>query len=137
MKSLLSDSVARQPWTLVPGMKRWNVTAASSGRLLGSKEANGFINRGYESDIDAALGHFTMPWPSLVATSGVTAAGQRVGRWGLAWRVLALLTLPFRTPTPRAFRRTFDHIRHQWMRRPAYAEEVRGLLAHDAAGRLR
>lgn len=101
------------------------------------KEANGFINRGYESDIDAALGHFTMPWPSLVATSGVTATGQRVGRWGLAWRVLALLTLPFRTPTPRAFRRTFDHIRHQWMRRPAYAEEVRGLLAHDAAGRLR
>ena len=101
------------------------------------KEANGFINRGYESDIDAALGHFTMPWPSLVATSGVTAAGQRVGRWGLAWRVLALLTLPFRTPTPRAFRRTFDHIRHQWMRRPAYAEEVRGLLAHDAAARLR
>ena len=101
------------------------------------KEANGFINRGYESDIEAALAYFAMPWPSLVATSGITPAGHRVGRWGLVWRVLMLLALPFCTPNPGTFRRTFDHIRHQWMRRPPYAEDVRGLLAHDADARLR
>ena len=101
------------------------------------KEANGFINRGYESDIEAALAHFRMDWPSLVATAGETSKGHAVGRWGLAWRVLALLALPFRSPTRGAVRRTFDHIRHQWLRRPAYFDHVRDLLGHDDAGRLR
>lgn len=101
------------------------------------KEANGFINRGYESDIEAALAHFRMDWPSLVATAGESSNGHAVGRWGLAWRVLALLALPFRSPTHGAVRRTFDHIRHQWLRRPAYSDHVRDLLARNDAGRLR
>lgn len=99
------------------------------------KEANGFINRGYESDIEAVLAHFSMTWPSLVATAGVSSKGQPVSRWGLAWRVLALLALPFRSPTRGAVRRTFDHIRHQWLRRPAYSEGVRNVLTRDAADR--
>lgn len=101
------------------------------------KEANGFVNRTYESDIEAALAHFAMAWPSLVASRGVTAAGTEIGRWGLAWRVLGLLGLPWRSPTRGAWRRTCDHIRHQWMRRPAYVEAVGDRLARDAAGRLR
>jgi hypothetical protein len=107
-------------------------------RPVGSlKEANGFINRTYESDIEAALKHFAMAWPSLVASSAKTAAGCMVGRWGLSWRVLALVALPFYSPTRGAVRRTFDHIRHQWLRRPTYAEGVRVMLAHDAAVRSR
>jgi hypothetical protein len=107
-------------------------------RPVGSlKEANGFINRSYESDIEAALKHFAMAWPSLVAGSGKTTTGRTVGRWGLSWRVLALVALPFRSPTRGAIRRTFDHIRHQWVRRPVYAEDVRAMLARDNAVRSR
>ena len=100
------------------------------------KEANGFINRNYESDIMASLNHFAMKWPSLVAFSGQTRRGREVGRIGVAWRTLVLLSLPFNSPTPRAWRRVCDHIRHQWMRRPAYSEHVRAMLSDDAARRL-
>lgn len=98
------------------------------------KEANGFVGRGYESDIEASLDHFGMSWPSLVASSAVTRGGKRVGPLGIAWRALVLLAVPFTSPTPRGWRRVFDHIRHQATRRPPYAEGVRQILAQDVSG---
>lgn len=97
------------------------------------KEANGFVGRGYESDITASLDHFGMAWPSLVASSGVIRGGLRVGPLVIALLALVLLVVPLISPTPRGWRRVFDHIRHQAMRRPRYAEGVGQRLAQDAA----
>jgi hypothetical protein len=99
------------------------------------KEANGFVNRNYESDIMASLAHFGMTWPSLVASEGKTAAGHWVGGFGLGLRALVLLALPFFSPSDMAVRKSFDHIRHQIFRRPGYSEDVRTIIAHDSAER--
>lgn len=99
------------------------------------KEANGFVNRTYESDITASLDHFSMIWPSLVATAGRTTTGRWVGRLGLGLCVLVLLGLPFVSPAPGTVRRAFDHIRHQIFRRPNYSEGVRMILERDNAER--
>lgn len=97
------------------------------------KEANGFVDRTYESDIMASLDHFAMKWPSLVAYAGLTSAGRRVGVAGLGMRAMVLLALPFFSPAEGALRRALDHIRHQIFRRPKYSEDVRAIMARDRA----
>lgn len=100
------------------------------------KEANGFVNRTYESDIMSSLNHFGMTWPSLVASAGKTTTGRCVGAFSLKMFVLVLLALPFVSPTPGTLRRAFDHIRHQIFRRPSYSEAVRSIIKRDAAKRI-
>lgn len=96
------------------------------------KEANGFVNRTYESDIMASLDHFGMTWPSLIALAGKTSNGHWVGGFGLGLRAMILLGLAFVSPAEGALRRSFDHIRHQIFRRPAYSEGVRSIMKRDA-----
>lgn len=95
------------------------------------KEANGFVDRDYESDISQSLRHFQMEWPSLVASSGIKQNGKLTGRFGVAARTFALLSLVRKNPSSDVLRRVTDHIRHQLTRNPAYSDMVSQIMRDD------
>lgn len=92
------------------------------------KQLNGFVDRDYEDDIYRCLDLFDMKWPSWVAESAIDRAhNTRVE--GIALKLNAIRPLFKFYLAPRGNRLgrlkvSFDHLRHQVMRRPYYGTNV-------------
>jgi hypothetical protein len=100
------------------------------------KSMNGFVDRSYETDVDACLDLFSAQWPSCVASSGISKSGRIIE----PQLYVALKTLPqifAIAAAPRGnrtyrFKSVADHIRHQWTRKPIYVPDATSKLLQVA-----
>jgi hypothetical protein len=94
----------------------------------GQKQLNGFVDRHYEDDIHSCLELFDMKWPSWVAESAIDKArNTEIG--GITLKLSSINPLLKFYLAPRGNRvdrlkASFDHFRHQALRRPYYGANV-------------